>query len=382
MKIRYGMVGGGIGAFIGSVHRAAAAMDGEYELVCGVFSSSKERSLQSGRELSVPDSRCYDDFMTMMQHEAALPAAERMQCVVIATPNHLHLPVAKAALQHGFHVMSDKPATLNLAECHALADAVRNSGLLYGLTHPYIAYPMVQEARALVQSGRIGKVHKVIVEYIQGWLGTPIELGGHKQASWRVDPSRAGGSCCMGDIGVHAFNLAEFVSGHHVTRLRSELNSVVAGRQLDDDGVVTLRFDNGAYGVLLASQVCSGEENGIRLRVFGERGGIDWKQLEPNSLWVHQVDKPTELHRTGTAYPGPMARAYTRVPAGHPEGYLEAFANIYRSFAAQIRAHPAAGTVMQTAPGITAALRGMAFIDATVQSNAQGSQWLDFPTLC
>lgn len=379
MKIRYGMVGGGDGAFIGSVHRAAAALDGDWQLVCGALSSDAERSRQSGLALGLPATRCYDDFTTMMQREARLPADERMQCVVIVTPNHLHLPAALAALQHGFHVMSDKPATMTLAECRELAQALQQSGLLYGLTHPYIAYPMVQQARELVAAGRLGTVHKVIAEYIQGWLATPIELQGNKQAGWRTDPSRSGNSNCMGDIGVHAFNLTEFVSGLSVTQMRGELNRVVAGRALDDDGVVTLRFDNGGYGVLLASQVCTGEENGIRLRVFGDKGSIDWKQMEPNSLWLRQNGRPTELFRTGTPYVGAAAQAYTRVPAGHPEGYIEAFANLYRSFAAQIRAHASGSNVEQTAPGIVAALRGMAFIETAVNSSNLGGSWLPFP---
>ncbi|HTQ99964.1 MAG TPA: Gfo/Idh/MocA family oxidoreductase [Candidatus Acidoferrum sp.] len=382
MKIRYGMVGGGDGSFIGSVHRSAAALDGDYELVCGALSSDATRARQSGLKLGLAAERCYDDYATMMQQEAQLPAEQRMQCVVIVTPNHLHLPVAKAALQHGFHVISDKPATLNLAECRELAQVLRDSGLLYGLTHPYIAYPMVQEARALIMAGRIGKVHKVIAEYIQGWLSTPIEHSGNKQASWRTDPARSGASNCMGDIGVHAFNLAEFISGLSVTQLRGELNRVVVGRELDDDGTVTLRFDNGAYGVLLASQICTGEENGIRLRVFGDKGSVDWRQLEPNTLWLRQTGKPTEQFRTGTPYLGPEAQRYTRIPAGHPEGYVEAFANLYRSFAAQIRALQRGGhSEMQAAPGIVAALRGMAFIETAVNSSNLGGAWLPFPAV-
>lgn len=379
MKIRYGMIGGGEGALIGSVHRQAAALDGEYELVCGAFSAKADRSLSSGLALGLTSTRCYPDFTTMMQQEALLPADQRMQCVVIVTPNHLHWPVAQAALQQGFHVLSDKPATFNLAECRALAALLQTTGLLYGLTHPYIAYPMVQEARALVAAGTLGTVNKVIVEYIQGWLATPLEQSGNKQAGWRVDPAQSGISCCMGDIGVHAFNLAEFVSGLSVIRLRGELNHLVGNRVLDDDGMASLRFDNGAHGVLLASQICTGEENGIRLRVFGDKAGLDWRHADANSLWLHHADKPAERLRTGTAYTGVAARRYTRIPAGHPEGYIEAFANIYRSFAAQIRAHATGGTVQQPAPGITAALRGMAFIETVVDSANREGEWLPFP---
>ncbi len=380
MKIRYGMVGGGENSFIGSVHRQAAALDGEYELVCGAFASDAVRSQHSGLSLGLSAERSYADFTTMVQQEALLPADQRMQCVVIVTPNHLHLPAAKLALQHGFHVLSDKPATFDLAECRALAEIVRKTGLLYGLTHPYVAYPMVQQARTLVAQGRLGTVHKIVVEYIQGWLSSPLENSGHKQASWRVDPARAGNSCCMGDIGVHAFNLAEFVSGLEVTQLRGELNRIVAGRQLDDDGVVSMHFNNNARGVLLASQISTGEENNIRLRIYGEKAGLDWQQMEPNSLWLRPNNQPAELFRTGTAYVGEAARWHTRVPAGHPEGYIEAFANIYRAFAGQIRAHASGHNPVQQAPGIKEALRGMAFIETVVDS-ASRDGWLPFPAV-
>jgi len=380
MKIRYGMVGGGEDAFIGSVHRQAAALDGEYKLVCGAFSADAARSLRSGLSFGLPARRCYPDYTSMMQQEALLPPDKRMQCVVIATPNHLHLPVAQAALQLGFHVLSDKPATFDLAECRELAALVHKTGLLYGLTHPYVAYPMVQQARTLVAEGRLGTIHKIVVEYIQGWLSSPIEHSGNKQAAWRVDPARSGKSCCMGDIGVHAFNLAEFVSGLEVTKLRGELNRIVTGRQLDDDGVVSLHFNNNARGVLLASQISTGEANGIRLRIHGDKAGLDWQQMEPNSLWLRAPNQPAELYRTGTSYVGDAASWHTRLPAGHPEGYIEAFANIYRAFAGQIRTHGQGSAPAQVAPGIKEALRGMAFIETAVNSAAQ-DQWLPFPAV-
>lgn len=377
MRIRYGMVGGGEGAFIGAVHRMAARLDDGYELVCGAFSSSAEKSRRSGAELGIMPSRCYDDFGAMMAGEAALPAERRMQCVVITTPNRTHLPIALSALARGFHVLSDKPATATLDECRTLAAKLRSSGLLYGLTHPYTGYPMIREARARVARGELGAVRKVLVEYTQGWLATPLELTS-KQAAWRVDPAQAGASCCMGDIGVHAFNLAEFVSGLVVRELCAELSRVVPGRRLDDDGTVLLRFNNGAGGVLMASQICVGDENNLRLRIFGDRASIDWQQMEPNSLWFRPLEGPAQLLRTGVSGTGAEAAAATRVPAGHPEGYIEAFANLYREFA-QLLSRGDAAPADCTMPGISAALRGMAFVETAVASSASGTQWRELP---
>lgn len=373
-RVRYGMVGGGEGAFIGAVHRMAARLDDAWELVCGAFSSSAEKSRRSGAALGLTPQRCYDNFEQMMAREAALPAAQRMQCVVIVTPNRTHLPVARAALAHGFHVLSDKPATASLAECNELAASLRAARLQYGLTHPYTGYPMIREARARIARGELGTVRKVLVEYLQGWLAAPIEREGHKQAAWRTDPAEAGASCCMGDIGVHAFQLAEFVSGLTVQKISADLHSVVAGRKLDDDGAVLLRFTGDASGVLMASQVCTGEENNLRLRIYGDRAGIDWHQMEPNSLWLKPIDGPAQLLRTGVAGTGETAAAAQRTPSGHPEGYIEAFANIYREFAAQLQ-----GKTVDTVPGITDALRGMAFVETAVASSAAGNQWRELP---
>jgi predicted dehydrogenase len=371
-RIRYGMVGGGQGAFIGAVHRMAARQDDQFELVCGAFSSNAERALQSGAALNVAPGRSYPDFQTMFERESLLPADRRMQCVVIVTPNRTHLAIASAALDHGFHVLSDKPATATLAECRELAAKLRASGLKYGLTHPYTAYPMVREALERVATGELGKVRKVLVEYTQGWLSKPVEHHGNKQARWRLDPAHAGISSCMADIGVHAFNLAEFVTGLEVRELCASLSSVVPGRRLDDDGTVLLRFDNGASGVLMASQVCAGDENNIRLRVYGEEASLDWQQMEPNSLWLRTQDAPAQLFRTGFGSSG-AAAASTRIPAGHPEGFLEAFGNLYREFAQQLRGGK--GEV----PGIHAALRGMAFIEGSVASSAAGTKWQALP---
>jgi predicted dehydrogenase len=376
-----GMVGGGEGAFIGAVHRIAAALDGEIELVCGAFSSDPQRAQRSGALLHLPQERVYEDYRVMMATEAALPAAQRMQFVAIVTPNDLHYPVAEAALRSGFHVLSDKPATLNLQEARRLRDIVRENGLLYGLTHTYNGYPLVKEARARIAAGELGSIRKIVVEYPQGWLADPSATQDNKQATWRLDPARAGASCCMGDIGVHAANLAEYVSGLRTTEICADLTTFVAGRALDDDGAVLMRFDNGARGVLHASQICVGEENALSIRVYGERGGLEWHQQEPNTLWLKWPDRPTQMLRTGGAYLGASAAANTRTPMGHPEGYLEAFANIYMAFAGQIRARESGQPVDERSadcPGIDAAIRGMAFIELAVAASASDTKWHTF----
>jgi predicted dehydrogenase len=376
-----GMVGGGEGAFIGAVHRMAAALDGEIELVCGAFSGDAERSRRSGAALYLPADRVYDDYSTMMATEAALPASQRMQFVAIVTPNHQHFPVAEAALRAGFHVLSDKPATLNLQEALRLRDMLSETGLLYGLTHTYTGYPLVKEARARVAAGQLGDIRKVVVEYPQGWLADRQEDADNKQAAWRLDPARSGVSNCMGDIGVHAANLAEYVSGLAITEICADLTAFVPGRTLDDDGAMLLRFDNGARGVLHASQVSVGEENALSIRVYGEKGGLEWRQQEPNTLWLKWADRPTEMLRTGGSYLGAQAAANTRTPMGHPEGYLEAFANIYLAFAGQIRAREAGEAASARAadcPGIEAAIRGMAFIELAVAASASDIKWHAF----
>jgi predicted dehydrogenase len=378
------MVGGGEGAFIGAVHRAAAALDQAIELVCGAFASDADRSRRSGASLGLAPERCYADFASMFAAEAKLPAAKRMEFVAIVTPNDLHLAVATAAFEHGFHVLSDKPATRTLAECLELRDAQKASGCLYGLTHPYGSYPLIVEAAERVRAGQLGTVRKVLVEYTQGWLAEPIERRGHKQAIWRLDPKRAGLSSCMGDIGVHALHLAELVTNLRATELCADLNSIVAGRELDDDGVAFLRFDNGARGVLVASQICTGDENDLRLRVYGDAASLEWRQQEPNSLWLKHAHKPVELLRSGGAGLGAAARAHSRLPSGHPEGYLEAFANVYRHFAGQVRAHGgngSGGPAPRAVPGMTAALRGMAFIETVVAASKSPQKWHALPNV-
>tara|TARA_B110000503_G_scaffold32105_2_gene52163 strand:+ start:59610 stop:60752 length:1143 start_codon:yes stop_codon:yes gene_type:complete len=376
-----GMVGGGEGAFIGPVHRMAAALDGEIELVCGAFSRDPERSRRSGTALYLPPERVYSDYRAMMVAEALLPAAQRMQFVAIVTPNHQHFPVAEAALRAGFHVLSDKPATLNLAEALQLRGVLEETGLLYGLTYTYTGYPLVKEARARIAAGELGNVRKVVVEYPQGWLADRQEDVDNKQATWRLDPAQAGISSCMGDIGVHAANLAEYVSGVEIVEICSDLTVFVPGRTLDDDGAVLLRFNNGARGVLSASQVSVGEENALSIRVYGEKGGLEWRQQEPNTLWLKWSDRPTQMLRAGGSYLNELAAANTRTPMGHPEGFLEAFANVYLAFAARIRARESGQSVDPRAadcPGIGAAIRGMTFIELVVAASASDIKWHPF----
>ena len=377
-KIRMGMVGGGHGAFIGGVHRIAAALDQQIELVCGAFSSDPDRSKSSGQDFFLPEARCYCDYATMMAKEAKLPEGERMDFVAIVTPNHLHFPAAKAALEAGFHVLSDKPATFNLAEAKALAEMVQNTGLLYGLTHNYTGYPMIKQAREMVHSGEFGKIRKIVVEYPQGWLATPLEQEDQKQAAWRTDPKRSGAAGCIGDIGTHAENLAEYITGLKIKELAADLTAFVDGRLLDDDGNILLRFEGGAKGILHASQISVGEENSLNIRLYGETGGLEWHQMEPNSLRVHRLDKPSQIYRTGNAYLGESATAHCRIPAGHPEGYLEAFANIYRNFAADISARLCGESKHENLhdyPTIEDGVRGMAFIEAAVASSKNNAAW-------
>jgi predicted dehydrogenase len=381
-KVRMGMVGGGEGAFIGAVHRMAAALDGEIELVCGAFSSTKDRAIRSGLALHLPAERVYSSYQDMMLQEAALPADRRMQFVAIVTPNHMHYPVAEAALQAGFHVMSDKPATFDLAQALELRTLVEQTDLLYGLTHTYAGYPLVKEARSRIAAGELGKIRKVSVEYSQGWLaGREEDNSDNKQAAWRLDASKAGISSCMGDIGVHAAHLAEYVSGLEISELCADLTAFVDGRKLDDDGSMLLRFDGGAKGVLTASQICVGEENNLILRIFGELGSIEWRQQEPNTLLLKQANSPTQWLRTGADNLSDVAKLNTRIPMGHPEGYLEAFANIYMAFIANIRARENTAEVSERVddcPGIGDAVRGMAFIELAVQASNSDIKWHTF----
>lgn len=382
-KLRMGLVGGGEGAFIGAVHRMAAELDGRIALACGAFSSDPVRSRKAGPALyGIDPERSYGTYDEMMVREAERPAHERMDFVVIATPNHTHFPIAKAALTAGFPVMSDKPATFTLAEAKELQALVQETGLLYGLTHNYTGYPMVKEARHLVRSGAFGDIRRVVVEYIQGWLAEREEATGNKQAEWRTDPARSGAAGCMGDIGTHGENLVEYVTGLCIESLCADLTAFVPGRRLEDDGNVLLRFHGGAKGLLFASQIAVGEENGLKLRVYGESGGFEWSQMAPNSLIVRWPDRPYEVRRTGGPGVSEAAAGATRLPAGHPEGYLEAFALLYRNFADTLQAQrdgrkPSAESL--DFPTIADGVRGMAFIETVVASAEAGAVWTEFP---
>jgi predicted dehydrogenase len=376
-KLRMGMVGGGPGAFIGPVHKMAAELDGKIELVAGAFSSSAERSKAAGESYGIDSARAYANCEEMLGAERQ--RTDGIDFVVIVTPNHLHLPVAEAALEAGFAVMSDKPATATYDEVLALEKAVVSSGLPYGLTHTYAGYALVREAREICASGRLGAIRKIAVEYLQGWLSQPIEKAGQKQAAWRVDPALSGPGGCIGDIGTHAFHLVEYVTGLRATGINAVLRTVVPGRRVDDDCNAMLRLENGATGVLMASQIAAGERNALRLRVYGENGSIDWDQEDPNRLRVKWLDRPEEILHAAGGYLGTDARAVTRLPGGHPEGYIEAFAVLYREFASGLIAWRAGKAIPlpETLPGIVAGVRGMRFIERAIESNRIGS-WAEF----
>ena len=380
-KIRMGMVGGGKNAFIGAVHRIAANIDGQIEFCCGALSSNPETAKSSGESLFLPEARSYGSYAEMFKAESELPADVRMHFVSIVTPNFAHFEPAMMALDHGFHVLIDKPMTLTLNEAKQLEAKVQETGLILCLTHTYSGYPMVKQARQMVAEGKFGKIRKVCVEYPQGWLSLPSEKDGNQQAAWRTDPSKSGISGCMGDIGTHAAQLAEYISNLKITKLCADLNIVVDGRALDDDGNVLLKFDNGANGILMASQIAAGEENALTIKVYGEKGGLEWHQEEPNTLLVKWLDAPTQIYRTGHDYLSSYAKHNTRTPSGHPEGYLEAFANIYRNFAATLSAGLNGTTPtpeMLDFPNATDGVRGMAFIENVVASGKSTEKWYDF----
>jgi predicted dehydrogenase len=380
-KLRMGMIGGGPGAFIGAIHRSAAIMDGEIELVCGAFSSDSEKSKQTGIELFLSPERIYGSYKEMIRREAELPVSQRMDFVSIVTPNHLHFDPAKLALENGFHVVLDKPMTFDLSEAKELKDIVEKSGKLFCLTHTYTGYPMIKEARQQILQGMLGRIRKIYVEYPQGWLGSLLENTGNKQADWRTNPAKSGAGGATGDIGTHAFNMAEYVSGLKVTEVCADINIIVEGRKIDDDASVLLKFDNGASGMLVATQVAVGEENNIRLRVYGEKGGLDWEQNDPNTLLMKWPDRPTEIRRAGESYLGSYARHNCRTPAGHPEGYLEAFANHYRNFAFCIKAQ-INGEIPKEEwldfPGVEEGVRGMMFVEKIIQSGKNTEKWTSF----
>ena len=380
-KLRMGMVGGGQGAFIGAVHRMAAALDSEIELVCGAFSSDPDRSRASAADFGIVPDRAYGSFDEMIRREKRLSPAKRMHFVSIVTPNHVHFAPAKMALENGFHVICDKPLAFSLKEALTLEKVVAKTGNLFALTHNYTGYPMVKQARQMIRHGEIGKVRKVVVEYPQGWLSSFVEGTNNKQAAWRTDPARSGIAGAMGDIGTHAENLAEYITGLKITELCADISIFVPGRQLDDDGNVLLHFEEGAKGILHASQIAAGEENNLNIRIYGEKGGLEWRQMEPNTLVVKWLDKPVQLYRTGGHSLYPEAQAHTRIPAGHPEGYLEAFANIYRNFAYCVRARLEGrdpDPMYTDFPTVQDGVRGMQFIEKVIASGKSNQKWVKF----
>jgi len=380
-KINMGMVGGGPGSFIGIIHYNGAVLDGQIELVCGAFSSDPAKSKETGKSYYLPENRVYGSYQEMIEKEKQLPEGERMDLICIATPNNVHFGPAKMALENGFHVVSDKPLTFTTEEAETLVNLVEKTGLIFAVTHAYTGYPLVKEARELISNGDLGKIRKIVSEYPQGWLSEPIERDNQTQASWRTDPSRSGKSGCMGDIGTHALNLAEYVTGLKVTEICADLSTLVEGRPLDDDGNVLVRYENGARGIIYASQISAGEENGLRIRVYGEKGGLEWVQAEPNRLEVKWADRPMEVRKPGNPYMSEIAQYNTRMPPGHPEGLIEAFANIYRNVATCIQCRleeqePPAEAL--DFPDVYDGLRGMQFIDKLVESAGSDQKWVKF----
>ncbi len=384
-KLKMGMVGGGPGAFIGDVHHKAAVLDGGVELVAGAFSSDAKKSKQKGDELDLSPARVYGSYKEMIEKESKLPAGERIDFVSVVTPNHVHFPVAKAFLEAGFHVVCDKPMTLTTKEARDLQKIVRASRKVFALTHNYTGYPMVKLARDLARGGDLGKIRKVVVQYPQGWLSTALEKSDQKQAAWRTDPKRSGAAGCMGDIGTHAENLAEYVTGLRISEMCADLHTFVKGRRLDDDGNVLLRFEGGASGLLHASQISVGEENNLAIWVYGESKGIEWRQEHPNYLHIKSQDGPEEVWKRGNGYIGeksPAAARATRIPSGHPEAFLEAFANIYKNATDTMRAHILGEKPDPLAldfPSVDDGLRGMLFIETVVKSAKSKDKWVAMP---
>ena len=379
-----GMVGGGKDAFIGAIHRIAANMDGLIELCCGALSINPEIAKESGKLLFLPDDRIYLTYEEMITKESKMPADKRIDFITVVTPNFAHFAPAMMALDNGFNVIIEKPMTFTLDEAKQLKKKVEETGLILCLTHTYSGYPMVKQARAMVQEGKLGKLRKIIVEYPQGWLSRLSEREGNAQASWRTDPKKSGKAGAMGDIGTHAAHLAEYISGLKITKLCADLNIVVEGRALDDDGNVLLKFENNVSGVLIATQIAAGEENNLTIRVYGEKGGLEWHQQEPNTLLAKWLDEPAQILRAGSNYTNALSSYATqncRTPGGHPEGYLEAFANIYKNFAQTLLSKiegKQPTKEMLDFPGVDDGVRGMAFIENVVASGNSKEKWTDF----
>ncbi|WP_293710416.1 Gfo/Idh/MocA family oxidoreductase [uncultured Parabacteroides sp.] len=384
-KLRMGMVGGGSDAFIGAIHRRAAFMDNQIELVCGCFSVDPEISKSSGLSYFLPEDRIYSTYQEMFEHEMTLPEGERMDFVTIVTPNRWHFEPAMMALERGFHVVVDKPMTFSLEEAKQLQKKVEETGLVLALTHVYSAYPAVKEAKARIARGDLGKLRRVYVEYLQGWLSDRIELQGGNNAGWRTDPKRSGKAGCIGDIGTHVWHLSEYITGLKVQEVCADLNAFVPGRPIDDDGAAFMRYENGVVGTLTASQVAAGEENNIRIRIYGDKGGLEWQQQEPNTLFAKWTDKPTEVIRMGNnGFISDTAKMNTRTPGGHPEGFIEAFANIYRNFAHTVMSIKKGEQPCEECldfPTVYDGVRGMQFIETMVEAgyneNVKWQKWVD-----
>lgn len=377
-KLRMGMVGGGLTSFIGPVHRRAAGIDGNIELVSGAFSVVPGESEATGKLLHLDKDRVYTTYQEMFEKESKMPADKRLDFISVVTPNHVHFGPAKMALESGFHVMVEKPIAFSMEEAKALKKVVEKTGLILGLTHTYTGYPMVKEAREIVASGKLGKVRKVFVEYPQGWLSTLLEGSGNEQASWRTDPKRSGAGGAIGDIGTHAANLAEYIMGANITEVCAMLNTKVKGRRLDDDSSMLLKFDNNATGVLIATQVAAGEENDLNIRIYGEKGGLQWRQEEPNSLVLKWLDRPKEILRAGWPYLSDSAKKNIRIPAGHPEGYLEAFANLYKAFGNAVHDFKPGKKINPKKydfPDVDHGVRGMAFVNTAIKSTLSNRKW-------
>lgn len=377
-KLRMGMVGGGPGAFIGGVHRAAARLDGKIELVCGAFSTKPENNKAMASELFLPEEKCYNSYQEMFEAESRLPEGERMDFVAVTTPNSTHFPIAMAALEHGFHVICEKPMTFTLEEALALRDKVRETGLVFALMHNYSAYPMIRQMKKMIEDGKIGTLRKIVATYDLGWLASP---NAGKQATWRVDPKFSGAAACVGDIGTHAEQLIEFTTGLKITELAADLATFVDGRTLDDDATIMLRFDNGAKGVIECSEVACGEENQFKLRVYGSDGSFEWSQQEPENLIMRTNDAAMKTLRRGWAELDPSVQAMVRLPAGHPEGFFEAFANIYNEFASAVAAKMDGKEYAGLFPTEEAGVRGMNFIASVVSSAKQNGAWVTLKDL-
>ncbi|WP_026713726.1 Gfo/Idh/MocA family protein [Flavobacterium daejeonense] len=375
-KLRMGMVGGGIGSFIGDVHRKAAGIDGMIDLVCGAFSSSAEKSRQSGKALYLPEERCYADFEEMILAEKQLPLGERMDFIAITTPNYLHYAPAKMALENGFHVVCDKPMTLSIEQAQDLVSVVEQTGLLFALTHNYTAHPMVVQAKAMTANGDFGKIRKIQVQYLQGWMSSAVENNESPKDFWRIDPAKSGLGGAIGDIGTHAENLTEFITGLRITELAADLGRFGQGRILDDDGNILLRMENGAKGTMSFSQIAAGEENNLSIRIYGEKGSLEWHQENPNELITRWLDEPKKIFTPNGNGLYPEAALLSRIPAGHPEGYLEAFASVYRGFAHHLMLILAGETMGSSHyPTVYDGLRGLQFINAAVKSDSNNAAW-------